>query len=85
MMAPGRDAGGGNVRQDDWHARWRPCRRYDTRAIQRSSSDPAQYAEIWLRDSSEHLNPQAYAIAYAAYLADFTARGVTKLVRPRVT
>ena len=67
--------------QDDWHARlatW-PSATMDIWAIQRSSSDPAQYAEIWLRDSSEHLNPQAYAQAYAAYLADFTARGVTQI------
>ena len=67
--------------QADWHARlstW-PDSSMDIWAIQRSSSDPAQYAEIWLRDSSEHLDPDAYAQAYAAYLADFAARGVTQI------
>lgn len=67
--------------EDNWHARlatW-PSATMDIWAIQRSSSDPAQYAEIWLRDSSENLNPDAYAQAYAAYLADFTARRVTQI------
>ena len=69
------------VGDGDWHARlatW-PSESLDIWAIQRSSSDPAQYAEIWLRDSSEHLNPEAYAQSYAAYLADFGARGVTQI------
>src|SRR5699024_2612947 len=51
--------------EDNWHARlatW-PSATMDIWAIQRSSSDPAQYAEIWLRDSSENLNPDAYAQA----------------------
>ena len=64
-----------------WHDRlatW-PAESMDIWAIQRSSSDPAQYAEIWLQDSSENLNPAAYHDAYARYLADFEARGVTQI------
>jgi len=66
---------------DPWHARlatW-PADTLDIWAIQRSSSDPAQYAEMWLKDSSEHLNPSTYDEAYAKYLADFQARGVTQV------
>lgn len=66
---------------DAWHSRletW-PAETMDIWAIQRSSSDPAQYAEIWLQDSSEHLEPQAYRRAYANYLADFETRGVTQI------
>lgn len=59
-------------------ASW-PKESLDIWAIQRSSSDPAQYAEIWLRDSSEQLDPQRYAQSYASYLEDFTARGVTQI------
>ncbi len=64
-----------------WYERvasW-PSSSVDMWVIQRSSSDPAQYAEMWLRDSSEHLDPAAYAQAYAAYLEDFTTRGVTQI------
>lgn len=65
----------------EWHERlatW-PVDQLDLWAIQRSSSDPAQYAEIWLRDSSEQLDPAHYAQAYAHYLADFETRGVTQI------
>lgn len=59
-------------------ATW-PSEDLDIWAIQRSSSDPAQYAEIWLRDSSENLNRAAYDDAYARYLEDFETRGVTQI------
>lgn len=64
-----------------WHDRletW-PADTMDIWAIQRSSSDPTQYAEMWLRDSSEHLDPDGYQRAYARYLDDFAARGVTQI------
>ena len=67
--------------QETWHARlqsW-PDKSMDIWAIQRSSSDPAQYAEMWLQDSSEHFDPDIYNDAYARYLADFEARGVTQI------
>lgn len=59
-------------------ATW-PGEDLDIWAIQRSSSDPAQYAEIWLRDSSENLNSATYDDAYAHYLEDFETRGVTQI------
>lgn len=65
----------------DWHARlsaW-PAESMDIWAIQRSSSDPAQYAEIWLQDSSENLQPENYDDAYLRYLDDFANRGVTQI------
>lgn len=64
-----------------WHDRlmtW-PAESMDIWAVQRSSSDPAQYAEIWLQDSSEHLERQAYTQAYQRYLEDFETRGVTQI------
>lgn len=67
--------------QEPWHARlqtW-PDQSMDIWAIQRSSSDPAQYAEMWLQDSSEHFDPENYHDAYGRYLADFETRGVTQI------
>lgn len=64
-----------------WHERlasW-PAESLDIWAIQRSSSDPAQYAETWLQDSSEDLNLQTYDAAYNRYLDDFEAREVTQI------
>ncbi|QOR71369.1 methyltransferase [Ruania alkalisoli] len=47
--------------------------------IQRESADPAEYAETWLRDGG--ITPDRDRLAwdkgYAAWLADFEARGVT--------
>lgn len=59
-------------------ATW-PSEDLDIWAIQRSGSDPAQYAEIWLQDSSEQLDRQAYNAAYDRYLDDFETRGVTHI------
>jgi len=68
-------------KNQSWHTRletW-PAESMDIWAIQRSSSDPAQYAEMWLQDSSEHLDPNGYDAAYANYLTDFETRGVTQI------
>lgn len=65
----------------DWSERlatW-PAETMDLWAIQRSSSDPAQYAEIWLQDSSEHFDRPTYTAAYDRYLDDFETRGVTQI------
>lgn len=85
VLAPGGQA----VMLANWemfgHGEWSerlatwPSDELDIWAIQRSSSDPAQYAEIWLRDSSEQLNRQAYQQAYDRYLDDFETRGVTQI------
>lgn len=44
--------------------------------IQRETATPTEYAETWLRDSSESRDPQAYAEHYEQYLDDFTSRSV---------
>lgn len=64
--------------QNNWSERLYEWLGSDTEAwvIQREELDPAQYAEIWLRDSSETANPQAFDTAYSNYLADFASRNV---------
>ncbi|WP_336704171.1 DUF7059 domain-containing protein [Micrococcus terreus] len=44
--------------------------------IQRDLLDAAGYAETWLQDSSEQLDPEHFAAGYRRYLEDFEARGV---------
>src|SRR5690625_3288022 len=64
-----------------WHSRletW-PARGMDIWPIQRCSADPAQYAGMWLQDSSVHLDPNGYDAAYANSLTDFGTRGVTQI------
>jgi SAM-dependent methyltransferase len=43
--------------------------------VQREMQDPAEYAEIWIRDAGQHLSKDADEL-YAAWLADFASRGV---------
>nr|WP_245996568.1 class I SAM-dependent methyltransferase [Streptomyces armeniacus] len=63
---------------EDWRDRvagWVPggC---DAWIVQREVQDVAQYAELWLRDSGDHLRGQdAYAARYEAWLDEFEARG----------
>lgn len=60
-----------------WHERvrgWVPAG-IDAWILQREEVGPGQYAETWLADASQQRDPAAYADAYAAYLADFGARG----------
>ncbi|MDK1359956.1 methyltransferase [Arthrobacter sp. zg-Y1219] len=61
-----------------WSARieaWLPP---DTDAwvIQREVLEPAEYAEMWLRDAAENRDRSEYLASYAAYLADFASREV---------
>lgn len=65
---------------EDWRERvasWLPegC---DAWVVQREVQDPAEYAELWLRDGGmrPELDRAGYEEAYAAWLADFEARGV---------
>lgn len=44
--------------------------------VQRDLLDPAGYAETWLQDSSEQLEPEYFAAGYRSYLEDFATRGV---------
>jgi len=44
--------------------------------IQREVQDPAEYAETWIRDGGQRPGDGRYEAMYAAWLADFAARGV---------
>ena len=49
----------------------------DAWVVQRDALDPAQYAEMWIRDSGGHrMSHGAFERGYAAWLRDFTAAGV---------
>ncbi|GAA4969640.1 DUF7059 domain-containing protein [Kineococcus glutinatus] len=47
----------------------------DAWVVQREVQDPAEYAELWIRDGGQHRGP-AFESLYAAWLDDFAARGV---------
>lgn len=51
----------------------------DVWVIQREQSSPSQYAETWLRDSSQTEDLEAYQVEYAAYLDDFASRSVARV------
>ncbi|XKH53297.1 methyltransferase [Citricoccus nitrophenolicus] len=76
--APGRVAGAASPQLPGWDVRprsWVPSG-VDAWFIQRDLLDPAGYAETWLQDSSEQLNPARYTAGYRRYLEDFGERGV---------
>jgi methylase of polypeptide subunit release factors len=50
----------------------------DAWVVQREVQDPAEYVEIWMRDAGQQAAPGADEL-YAAWLADFAARGVTSV------
>ncbi|NYI05624.1 class I SAM-dependent methyltransferase [Allostreptomyces psammosilenae] len=71
-----------HVRGEDWRERvrgWLPdgC---DAWVVQREVQDPAQYAELWLRDAGDHEGDRgpdsAYARHYDAWLDTFARDGV---------
>ncbi|RPF26513.1 DUF7059 domain-containing protein [Georgenia muralis] len=66
---------------EDWRervGRWLDLAGVDAWVVEREVQDPAEYAELWLRDGG--LRPEVdrprYEAAYEAWLADFAARGV---------
>lgn len=66
-----------HVKGQDWQERlgeWMPpgC---DVWVVQREVQDPAQYAELWLRDSGDHTGPD-YTARYDAWLDAFEEDGV---------
>jgi methylase of polypeptide subunit release factors len=66
-----------HVESENWRERltsWVPggC---DAWIVQREVLDPAQYAELWLRDGGDH--GEAYAARYDAWLEEFEQRKVT--------
>ncbi|WAP52374.1 methyltransferase [Arthrobacter sp. ATA002] len=70
--APG--AAGWSARIESWLAP-----ETDAWVIQREVLEPAEYAEMWLRDAAENRDRAEYLASYAAYLADFASRGVTAI------
>ncbi|MBV9023791.1 MAG: class I SAM-dependent methyltransferase [Streptomycetaceae bacterium] len=62
-----------HVDGEDWRQRvssWVP-RGCDAWIVQREVQDPAQYAELWLRDGGDHRgDPAAYAARYEAWLEE---------------
>ncbi len=66
---------------EGWRERvesWLAASGLDGWVIQREVSDPAEYAETWLRDGglTPDRDPAAWRAGYEAWLADFEARGV---------
>ncbi len=55
---------------------WARASGVDAWIVQREVQDPAQYAETWARDGGHHGATPEFARMYAAWLADFAARGV---------
>ena len=63
----------------DWRERvrgWFDGTGLDAWVIQRDVQDPAQYAELWARDGGHVPGTPEFEALYAAWLADFAARGV---------
>jgi methylase of polypeptide subunit release factors len=67
-----------HVEGQDWRERLAPWVRgtgCDAWVVQREFQDPAEYAELWLRDSGDHNSPR-YIERYQAYLDYFAATGI---------
>jgi methylase of polypeptide subunit release factors len=67
-----------HVDGQDWRERLAPWVRRtgcDAWVVQRELQDPAEYAELWLRDSGDHDSPR-YVERYQAYLDYFAAHKI---------
>ena len=67
-----------HVDGQDWRERLAPWVRgtgCDAWVVQRELQDPAEYAELWLRDSGDHNSPR-YVEHYQAYLDYFAAQRI---------
>jgi methylase of polypeptide subunit release factors len=67
-----------HVDGQDWRERLAPWIRgtgCDAWVVQREFQDPAEYAELWLRDSGDHNSPR-YIERYQAYLDYFAANRI---------
>ncbi len=51
----------------------------DAFVVQREQQDPAEYAELWARDGGSRPGVAGFSDLYAAWLADFAARGVERI------
>jgi methylase of polypeptide subunit release factors len=68
-----------HVEHEDWRERvasWVLPTGCDAWVVQREVQDPAEYAELWLRDSGDQFSPD-YRDLYDAWLAAFAADQVT--------
>ncbi|OIV36305.1 transferase [Mangrovactinospora gilvigrisea] len=69
-----------HVKGEDWRERlasWIAPTGCDAWVVQREVQDPAQYAELWLRDGGDHRDaPEEYAARYDAWLDAFERDGV---------
>ena len=68
----------GQTWRDRW-AGWLEGTGLDAWVIQRDEQDPAEYAELWSRDGGSRDGVEGYEALYAAWLADFAARGVERI------
>lgn len=66
-------------RGEDWRERvsgWLEGTGLDAWVVQREVQDVAEYAETWVRDGGHRPRTAGFDALYAAWLADFAARGV---------
>jgi len=68
----------GETWRDRWGA-WLDGTGLDAWVVQRDEQDPAEYAELWSRDGGSRDGVDGYETLYAAWLADFAARGVERI------
>lgn len=68
----------GTTWRDRWTA-WLDGTGLDAWVVQRDEQDPAEYAELWSRDGGSREGVEGYEHLYAAWLADFAARGVERI------
>ena len=68
----------GQTWRDRW-AGWLDGTGLDAWVIQRDEQDPAEYAELWSRDGGSRDGVAGHDALYAAWLADFAARGVERI------
>ncbi len=68
----------GTTWRDRW-AGWLEGTGLDAWVVQRDEQDPAEYAELWSRDGGSRDGVEGYEHLYAAWLADFAARGVERI------
>ena len=69
-------------RGSNWRAVWEQWLEgsdLDALVVQREVQDPAQYAELWIRDGGIRPGEASYDSLYAAWLADFEARDVESI------
>jgi SAM-dependent methyltransferase len=63
---------------DVW-ASWLDGAGLDAWIVQRDEQDPAEYAELWAGDAGSRGGTAGYDDLYAAWLADFGARGIERV------